>query len=450
VRTTVASFGLAALAFACAAPLSSQSFATDARRVGMGGVSLTVDRNLLRYNPAYRAVPSRQFAGQAKLTIPIPLGLIQFFGDHPISGLSKDPLFNPDSAAFNPVQLLDLILDPPLFYQLRKPPTPTNNVNFTIGKDNLVVDLGETQELIPADRFGIAGSIRPLDIEPGFKGVHLGVMFWLHDQVQFQLGDSLLALLKEAHPAQHQTLYDLQDTAIVQGGIAPSIGYSGRLYGNDQRALYIGVSAHYYMGVAYGRSSGSAGFTTGDTIFAGPNVVTPSVIGQTSYSKWGNSMGHGVGADVGLAWVSGPIVFGIGMNDIGATITWPDTRVDSLRWDKTQNKVVTYASQLHVETKTKLPVSYLANVIYTLAGTTVGADVLNNGLGTTVHVGAEQRFGPFALRGGVSRDQRKLVQFGWGGGLRAGPIGFDVGFWTNSASLSDQRGITLATSISIY
>ncbi len=450
MRTTVVSFGLAALVCAYATPLSGQGFQTDARRIGMGGVNLTVDGSLRRYNPAYRAVPSRQFPGGAKLTIPVPLGLIQFFHDHPTSGFSTDPLFHPDSARFNPVELLDLVLNAPLFYELRKAPVPTNNVNFTIGKDNLVVDLGATQAVIPADRFGVVGSSRPVDIEPGFKGFHAGVMVWIHDQVQLQLGDSLLALLKEAHPAQHRTLYDLRDTAIVQGGIAPSIGYSGRLYGNDERALYIGVSAHYYIGAAYGRSGGSAGFTTGDTIFAGPNLVTPSITAQSSYSKWGNSTGHGIGADIGFAWVSGPIVFGFGINDIGATITWPDTRVDSVRWDTTANKAVTYASVLHVETKTKLPVSYLANVIYTLGGTTLGADLLNNGFGTTLHVGAEQRFGPLALRGGIARDQRKLVQFGWGGGLRAGPISLDVGFWTHSNAFSDQRGITLATSISIY
>src|SRR5438034_8401858 len=46
----------------------------------------------------------------------------------------------------------------------------------------------------------------------------------------------------------------------------------------------------------------------------------------TQYSKPGNTLGHGIGADIGVAWVSGPIEIGFGVNDIGATITWPDTR----------------------------------------------------------------------------------------------------------------------------
>jgi len=34
--------------------------------------------------------------------------------------------------------------------------------------------------------------------------------------------------------------------------------------------------------------------------------------------------------------------------------------------------------------------------------------------------------------------------------LRLGPLGLDVGFWTHSNSLSPQRAITMATSISVY
>jgi hypothetical protein len=82
--------------------------------------------------------------------------------------------------------------------------------------------------------------------------------------------------------------------------------------------------------------------------------------------------------------------------------------------------------------------------------TTAGATILNNGRGTTIQIGVEQRVGPLALRGGVARDQRKRVQLGWGTGVRFGSFGLDVGFATHSGSLSSVRGITMATSISIY
>ena len=446
MRTSVVGAALAALFVA--APLVGQGFFTDARSAGMGGVNLTLGGELGRYNAAYRAVPSRAVAGGPKATIPLPLGLIQFLHDHP--NLSKDPLFHPDSAGFNPVTLLDLVLNPPLSYQVRQPPTPSNDVAFGIGKDSLQVNLMQMQSVVPADPFGFAGSSRPAAIEPSFHGVQVGVILWLNDEVNLQLGDSLLAFLKDAHPAQHRTLYNVTGNGIVQGGFAPSIGYAGRVWGDADRSLYVGAAAHYYLGLAYGSSNGSAGFTTGDTIFGGANPVTPQLAATTSYSKWGNTFGHGVGFDVGVAWVSGPIVFGVGVNDIGATIKWPNSRIDYQRWDTTLNKVVTDSSKLGVQTQTKLPVSYLANMIYTLGGTTLGADLFDNGRGTTIHVGAEQRFGVVAVRGGIARDQRKKVEFGWGGGLRFGAVGLDVGFFTSSNYLSDTRAITMATSLSIY
>ena len=104
----------------------------------------------------------------------------------------------------------------------------------------------------------------------------------------------------------------------------------------------------------------------------------------------------------------------------------------------------------HVTTKTELPVSYVANIGYTVGKTTLGADIVNAGRGTTVHVGGEQQVGIFVVRGGVARDQRKRIQFGWGGGLRFGSFGLDAGFWTYGSSLSNERGVTMATSLSIY
>jgi hypothetical protein len=209
----------------------------------------------------------------------------------------------------------------------------------------------------------------------------------------------------------------------------------------------VGGAIHYYVGVGYARTDGTAGFITGDTLFGGSNPVTPDGRTLTQYSKPGNTLGHGIGGDVGVAWVSGPIEIGVGVNDIGATITWPDTRLDSAFY-RDSSYSVPIAN--HVETKTKLPVSYIANVAYTVGNTTLGADVLNTGRGSVVHIGGEQRVGLFAVRGGVARDQRKRIEFGFGGGLRFGGLGLDVGFWTHTNSLSNERGVTMATSLSIY
>ncbi|PYO97078.1 MAG: hypothetical protein DMD60_08090 [Gemmatimonadetes bacterium] len=446
VRILVVGFGLVVLVGGAAAPAAGQWLVTDARRIGMGGLSLGRSGSLERYNPAYRAVDARaDRRGQPKVTIPIPLGIIQFLHDHP--HLSSDPAFDPKSTGFNPILVANTILNLPLYLEVKKAPTPTNDVAFTIGRNFLMVNLGQAATLVPEDQFGISGSSRPLDPGFGFKGFRVGVMGWLHDDVAFELGDRLLGFLRDSQPADTNTRYNVLVHGLVEGGFAPTVSYAGRIAGDSTHGFYAGGAVHYYLGLGYGRTDGDAGFITGDTIFAGSNPVTPDGRTLTQYSKPGNTLGHGIGGDIGVAWVSGPVEIGIGVNDIGATITWPDTRLDSAFYhDSTYSRPVAN----HVETKTKLPVSYVANLAYTVGNTTLGADVLNTGRGSVVHVGGEQRVGLFALRGGVARDQRKRIEFGFGGGLRFGGLGLDVGFWTHTNSLSNERGITMATSLSIY
>ena len=447
MRIPFVGVGLIVLVGGGAGTAGGQGWATDARRIGLGGLGLD-QGSLRRYNAAYRAVPGRAGQrGRPKLTIPIPLGLIQFFHDHPISHITKDPAFNPDSAGFNPVELLNSFLNPPLFLEVKQAPTPTNDVVFGIGKDSLRVNLGQTAKLVPEDQFGIGGSSRPLDPGLSIKGVRVGLMGWVHDEVGVQLGDKLLGFLRDSVPADTNTRYNVVGDALLETGFAPTVAYAGRIAGDNTTGLYVGGALHYYVGLAYARVSGDGGFTTGDSIFGGPTPVKPDGRALTQYSKFGNSFGHGIGADLGIAVVTGPIELGVGVNDVGATITWPDTRVDSALYrDSSFSKPVAN----HIETKTKLPVSYLVNLAYTVGKTTLGADVLNSGRGTTVHIGGEQRVGVIVLRGGVARDQRKRMEFGWGGGLRFGGLGLDVGFWTHTNSLSNQRGITMATSLAIY
>ena len=446
MRTFVLGFGLVVLLGGAAAPAAAQWLVTDARRIGMGGLSLGRSGSVARYNPAYRAVQTQAARhGQPKLTIPIPLGIIQFLHDHP--HLSSDPAFDPKSRGFNPILVANTILNLPLYLEVKQAPTPTNDVAFTIGQDSLRVNLGATSQLVPEDQFGISGSSRPLDPGFGFKGFRVGVMGWLHDDAELQLGDKLLAFLRDSVPARHNTLYSADVHGLVAGGFAPTVSYAGRIAGDTARGFYVGGALHYYVGVGYGRTDGLVGDSTSDTLFAGSNPVNPIGRTLTQYSKPGNTLGHGIGGDIGVAWVSGPMEIGIGVNDIGATITWPDTRLDSAFYkDSGYSKLVAN----HVETKTKLPVSYIANLAYTVGNTTLGADVLNTGRGSVVHVGGEQRLGLFAVRGGVARDQRKRIEFGFGGGIRFGGLGFDVGFWTHTNSLSNERGITMATSLSIY
>ena len=422
---------------------SAQLLSLDARKVGLAGLDLHRGGALTRYNAAYRAVPERSDPWQAKLTIPIPLGIIQVLKDSTV--------LHPDSPYFNPLQAANYLLNLPVFLEVKKIPAPTNDIAFGIGKDSFSVDLGKAKGSVPADPFGFGGSSRPIDLGFGIKGFRASAMLWLQDEVDFQLGPRLIGFLHDGQPAQTNTLYDATGNALAAAGFAPSLGWAGRISGKDQDGVFVGVTGHYYFGLIYGQASSDGGFITADTLFGGNNPVTPAINMTTQYSKFGHKMGTGVGADFGMVWVNGPLEAGFGINDVGAKITWPDTRIDTLYFDTTTNTTISRNLQNHVSSTTKLPVTYLANAALDLGGgTMVGGEILHGARGTEVHMGVEQHFGPLALRGGVSRDQQKRVQFGWGGGVRFLFLSLDVGFATHSTPLSDQRGVTMATSISIY
>jgi hypothetical protein len=462
VRTAGIALTLAALVLAPRAADAQLSF--DARRLGMGGVSLGRDGNARRYNPAYRAVKNLSGGGTGapKVTIPLPLGLYDFFREHPINQLTSDPAFNPDSAAFNPIELMNLVLNPPIFLDIRKPPAPTNDIEFTIGKNQLIMNLGQTRVIIPDHSFGFGTSGRLVDMGFGFGGFNLSVMGFVHYDLSFTLDSALRSVLKDTVPVRPDSSYFIITDAIAQTGLTPTLSYAGRIWrpassdsvpgqtgpnANADDGVYLGAAAHYYFGATYGRGVGPAGFTVGDPIFG--NV--PSVLFDGLVRTSNRPNGRGIGADLGIAWISGPFEVGIGANDIGAELTWSDTKIQRILYDPNGDSISTTVLSNHVETKTKLPISYIANAALRMGtGTTVGGDVFNAGRGTVIHVGAEQRWGPFAARGGVARDQRKKIQFGFGGGLRMGAFGLDVGIWTHSPSLSDQRAMTMATSISVY
>ncbi|MGH7673241.1 MAG: hypothetical protein ACREMC_10090 [Gemmatimonadales bacterium] len=450
MRTGAVALALVLVVASTPRPARAQ-FSLDARRIGMGGVSLSRDGNLRRYNPAYRVVKDRADAGGSpKFSIPVPIGLIDFLREHPLGDIDNDPLFNPDSAAFNPIEALNLVLNPPIFYEIRKAPTPTNDVEFTIGQNAFVIDLHEAQVLIPEDEFGIGSMSRLLDLGGGGKGFHFGVMGFLHYEVGFVLDDALRGVLKAADSVQANDTLLVLGEGVVQSGFAPTLSYAGRVWSAGQDSedgVYVGAAVRYYFGAAYGSGRGPAGFSTGDPVFG----TTPAVVLDDTVFTSNKPFGRGVGGDVGVVWINGPFEVGVGVNDIGAELTWTDTKQQRVYFDAAGDSIATTILANHIETKTELPISYIANAAILMGtGTTLGADIVNSGRGTVIHVGGEQRLGMLALRGGVSRDQRKKMQFGWGGGVRLGPLGLDVGFWTHSNSFADQRGITMATSISLY
>jgi len=231
VRTSVIGIGLVALTVGAAAAAAGQGLIFDARRIGMGGLTLGRSASLVRYNPAYGAVPeAADRRGRPRVTIPIPLGIIQFLHDHP--HLSTDPAFHPDSARFNPIVAVNTLLNLPIYLEVKKAPTPSNDVVVDIGQNALRANLGLSAELVPGDELGLGGSSRPLDPGIGIKGVRVSMLGWLHDEVGLQLGDKLLGFLRDSQPATSTTAYTVNGDGILEGGVAPSIAYAGRIAGD--------------------------------------------------------------------------------------------------------------------------------------------------------------------------------------------------------------------------
>src|SRR5256886_12498389 len=263
VRIWVIGMGLVALTVGVTAQAAGQGLTFDARRIGMGGLTLGRSASLVRYNPAYGAVPeAADRCGRLRVTIPMSLGLIQFLHDHP--HLSTDPAFHPDSAGFNPILAVNTLLNLPLYLEVKKAPTPTNDVVFGIGKDSLRANLGLAAELVPEDQFGFGGSSRLLNPGIGIKGVRVSVLGWLHYDIGIELNDNLLAFLRDSAEAKPLTGYGVLGNGIVEGGFAPTVSYAGRIAGDSSTGLYVGGALHYYLGVAYLRSNVTAGMRTDD------------------------------------------------------------------------------------------------------------------------------------------------------------------------------------------
>ena len=189
------------------------------------------DGNVRRYNPAYRAVKNRSnVSGSPKFSIPIPLGLIDFIKEHPLNQLGDDPMFHPDSAAFNPVELMNLIFNPPIFYEVRKAPAPTSDVEFTLGRNQLILNLGGTRVLIPEQKFGLGSTSRLLDAGFGFAGFSIGVMGFLQYDVGFTLDTTLRNFLTDTLVgARPNTSYTILTDGVAQAGFAPTVSYAGRV-----------------------------------------------------------------------------------------------------------------------------------------------------------------------------------------------------------------------------
>ncbi len=450
-RILTTGIALAAVA-AIAGPAAAQAF--DARRLGMGGIVVSEVSGSATQNVAYRAVPKpgKSFAGYN--AIPLPLGIIQYFAD--------PPEFDPDNPNFNVFQIANLLGQSPWTLQLIEPEELSSDIIIDISKNSLAVDLGELQRLFPDESIRYGVSWQSPNLEFGTSNVFAGVRPQTDGRMSLDLDPALQQVLGEAAPVQPNSVYGATDEVQAQTAIAFTAGAALPLVtapdapeGDPRRggfAVYAGARLKYLSGIAFWRADAAGNFATGDTIFGTTTPIDAAYqadIRDASDPKFG--AGSGVGGDFGIAVFIDKIEIGVGVTDLGSTMTWKDTDLKRIAYDSVSGNTTTEELEQGVEYKSKFPVTGSLNVAYRTGAMLIGGTLDRTSNERWIpRAGFETWAAAVPLRGGVYLDTYKQLQFTAGSGIKLGSIGLDIALATNSRGITTDRGLELAASLALY
>jgi hypothetical protein len=405
----------------------------------MGGAFLPGARDLAATNVAYQAMPARR-DGRG-FVVPLPLGLIQLASDF--------PTFDSSDPDFSVTRIANLAMNPPFFMETRSTGELNGDIALAISRNSFAIYFEDAQNMLPQEPLDV-GTLyqRPL-AGLGLLGArsYVAPLMSLEGHVGFD--DALYGVLAHGQPLLPNSVYNMDASGETLGGAAFNAGYAGGGWGRaDGNGLYVGAFAKYLMGFGFGKADTRFSLTTADTIFGAGNPLDVGYDATTRVSRFGR-LGNGVGFDAGVAYRLGAIDLGLGFRDIGAQIRWGDTEVERTYLDPATDEVVTQTLASGEAYTSKLPTQTTLNAAWTGNRTVLAADLTTNRRGTELHVGAERRLGPLALRGGVLTDERSRVQYAWGAGVGMGPVWFDLGFQTHQRTVTGERGLTLGTSFAV-
>ena len=445
-------FFLVVILCAVARPVFAQ--VPEARRLGMGGVLLSEVSQSSSQNVAYRAVPTGSPGLGGYSSIPLPLGIIQVLID--------PPEFNSSNPNFNVFEIARLISVTPYTLQLIKPEELASDIHVDIAQNSLTVDLGALQALFPDRDLKYGNTFATPNLEFGTRNIFAGVRPQGEARNTARFDPDLQAALGDGAPFAPNTVYGATDEVRGQAAVSFSIGGAGALIppkdapdGDPRKggtAFYGGVRAKYIEGIALWQAGGRAQFATGDTIFGSSTPATidyDADVRQTSHPGWGE--GKGVAADVGVVMFVDKFEVGVGVNDLGATITWDRTSLDHYDYDEATNSNVRTAVERNAEYKSQFPLTGSLNVAYRTNGMTFAGtlDRTANEIWLP-RAGAEMWLGPWPVRGGLYLDSYQLLQFTAGSGIKFGKYGLDVALATHSRGLTTTRGLEMAASLAVY
>jgi hypothetical protein len=161
--------------------------------------------------------------------------------------------------------------------------------------------------------------------------------------------------------------------------------------------------------------------------------------------------GKGVGADVGVAMFIDKLEIGVGVNDLGSTVTWDRTRLRRMTYDSASDTEETVTIETDAEYKSRFPVTGSFNLTYRTGRLLFGGTLDRTANERWIpRAGFEAWSGPIPLRAGAYLDTYKQVQFTAGSGVKLGPVGMDLALATSSRGITTARGVELAASLALY
>jgi len=424
----------------------------DARRLGMGGVTLS-DNGGGTSNVAFRAVPR----GEATGSIPLPIGLIQFATDV--------PTFDPNDSTFNVYEIMNLAMSPPLTLRLGGPDEASGDVSIYVAQDSLRIDLQDVRRVVPKESMRTGGVSHLFAVGKSFGPAFVQFGPLVHVRNTFDLSPELRAALRDAVPFTDNTRYGLSDEARAQAALSFQAGVALRAAyvpgpreeeTTDPRrsgatALYLGGAPKLLWGLAYGDARGVGGLTTGDTLFGNNTSVAFDAVSRTRHAAIGSDGGSGLGygSDVGAVLYWNNFELGLGLNDLGSRIRW-STVVRQYVYDDSTNDFVTTTLARDEKYTSRIPVTTTLSAAKRFGATTVAADVVDDDLSTKIHAGAEHWVGRVAVRAGGYRDANRIWQATGGAGIRFGGVGLDLAVATNSRNIEEARSTELSASLTLY
>ena len=440
-----------------ASPASVNAISFDARRIAMGGTLLPFHSESYINNPAYLEVKEN-----SPLTIPIPIGLFVF--------LSDIPTFDSHSEDFDAVELANFLLNPPFYLELRDQKTnDSTEIFIDLAQDYLMVDMDNLQKYMPIGpvETGLF-DIRQPRVGYTFKDIHFGISPFILMEGEFEYSKNLEQALAEAVPFQANSDYSTKEHASINAGAAINAGYVLELQDftslAEEPKVLVGFNGKYILGFLYGDVDNSSNLHTFDPMFddQNPPEVTMNTLIDYAVPESGDfgPKGHGIGFDAGLLLRFPALDIGFGIQDVYTHLSWRATR-ERFLFNEDTNEL---ERETIFEDKT-----ITANVPRTFAFSVAYRNMADNGWGNnpepgdyilacnleiasgdvSMQVGGETYYGPgpIALRFGTF-NQGKRMQVSWGAGIPLKFFNFDIAFATHNSISQQERGLTMATSIS--